>query len=528
MGNPDRPDFWLNGTRWGPDRPSFPLLQAEKVLSLPFDLRLNTDYTYRLDGLDTVDGRPSYVVAFDPVDAMRALYRGKVWIDQERFVKLRVQAVQRGPAGPVVSNAETQIFEEVASVGGQPLYLASRVSDQQILLIAGRNLLVEREIRFSDFRVDSDDFVEARATARASNRVMYRETDEGVRYFVKRGVERVVSDELTMSAKAMAMGVTIDPSFEFPLPIVGINYLDFDFLTDDTQLALLFGGVLALGNIQTPTLWGTPFDASLDFFGLAVPTNDQLFDAAGERLAERLLSIPMSVGANVGYQFTDFQKISGGYQVGYDIYFGDELTDADFTPPADTTTSGLGLTYEMTRGGYSFQASAETFHRAGWARWGYTDGEFDPAQSSYRRYAVSLSKDFRVGGFQTFHLNSAWYGGERLDRFSKYRFGLFDATRMHGVPSAGIRFAELAMLRGSYSFSIFDQYRLDLFLDQAFGCDPCRPDRVWQPITGTGVAVNLRAPGGTILRADVGKSFLPYALSGSGSAVVQLMLLKPL
>ena len=49
-----------------------------------------------------------------------------------------------------------------------------------------------------------------------------------------------------------------------------------------------------------------------------------------------------------------------------------------------------------------------------------------------------------------------------------YQFGLFDATRMHGVPSA-VRFAELAMFRGSYSFNLFDQYRLDLFLDQARG-----------------------------------------------------------
>ena len=32
--------FSVNGSKWGSDRPAFPLLQAEKVLSLPFDLRL--------------------------------------------------------------------------------------------------------------------------------------------------------------------------------------------------------------------------------------------------------------------------------------------------------------------------------------------------------------------------------------------------------------------------------------------------------------------------------------------------------
>ena len=58
--------FELNGAKWTANRPSFPLVQPEKVLSLPLDLRLNQDYAYRLDGMDTVDGRPAFVVRFDP------------------------------------------------------------------------------------------------------------------------------------------------------------------------------------------------------------------------------------------------------------------------------------------------------------------------------------------------------------------------------------------------------------------------------------------------------------------------------
>src|SRR6185295_16413500 len=48
--------FALNGATWTSNRPSFPLVQPEKVLSLPLDLRLNQDYTYRLDGVDTIGG----------------------------------------------------------------------------------------------------------------------------------------------------------------------------------------------------------------------------------------------------------------------------------------------------------------------------------------------------------------------------------------------------------------------------------------------------------------------------------------
>ena len=66
------------------------------------------------------------------------------------------------------------------------------------------------------------------------------------------------------------------------------------------------------------------------------------------------------------------------------------------------------------------------------------------------------------------------------------------------------------MARGTYSFNIFEQYRLDLFLDQAWGRDE-PGTATWQPLTGFGVAVNVRAPWNTILRADVGKSLLPAA-----------------
>jgi hypothetical protein len=104
---------------------------------------------------------------------------------------------------------------------------------------------------------------------------------------------------------------------------------------------------------------------------------------------------------------------------------------------------------------------------------------------------------------------------------------LFDDTRIHGVPASGVRFDELAMLRGSYSLNIFEQYRVDLFVEQARGRDRAI-DAAWQDLTGLGAAVNFRAPWNTILRADVGKSFLPARYREVGSTVFQIMVLKPL
>ena len=83
------------------------------------------------------------------------------------------------------------------------------------------------------------------------------------------------------------------------------------------------------------------------------------------------------------------------------------------------------------------------------------------------------------------------------------------------------------MVRGSYSLNIFEQYRLDLFLDRAWGRDdPGHGSR--DPISGFGLAVNVRAPWNTILRADFGKSILPARYGPLGSTTLQILLLKPL
>ena len=357
---------------------------------------------------------------------------------------------------------------------------------------------------------------------------MYRDTDQGLRYLVKQGNQRVVSDRSTTHAKAMAIGVLVDPSFAFPLPIFGINYLDFEVRgRADTQFALLFGGVLAAGNLQRPKLAGTPLDASIDFFGIAAPASDRLHTADGEREAERVLTWPLSTGLNLGWQYTAFQKAAFQYQFRFDPFVRDRTTAESFVMPSSTVTNGFGGAWEYKRGGYSVAVNGTWYARASWDAWGPADAlELEPPRT-YVKYSANLSKDFFLSTFQKVHVNAAYFGGRRLDRFSRYQFGLFDDTRIHGVPASGVRFDELTMARGSYSFNIFEQYRLDLFLDQAWGRDR-QIDAAWRPLTGFGAAINLRAPLNTILRADIGKSVLPARFGDVGSMVFQLMILKPL
>lgn len=518
--------FAFNGATWTSNPPSVPLVQPEKVLSVPLDLRLTEDYVYRLEGIDMVGERPAYAVHFEPVgSSQKALYRGTVWIDREQYVRLKVHAVELHLTGSVVSNDETTTFGRVGDLDGRSVWLLDRLISKQTFLIAGKTVPLEREARISNVTLNPPTFEADRTEARASNRIMYRDTDKGLRYFVKQGNGRVVSEQMTSSTKAFALGAQVDPSFDYPLPLGGLDVLDFNFLHKDMQFALLFAGVFAAGNLQRPNLWGGRFDASVDFFGLAVGSNDSIFDAQGEHLAERVRRVPGATGVNVGFQATPFQKIAGHYEFRFDGYFRDPNTAPEFTLPASTGTHGLGVGYEYRRAGYSVVGNVMKHRRTTVAPWGAA-GDLQTPPQTFTQFDVGASKDFIFPPFQTIHFNGAYFGGDQLDRFSMYQFGFFDAARMHGVPSA-VRFAELAMFRGSYSFNIFGQYRIDLFLDHARGRNPQTGD-AWEPLTGVGLGLNLRAPRNTIFRADLGKSFLPDAYRGAGSVVLQIMLLKPL
>lgn len=517
--------FTLNGTRWGPNRPAFPLLQAEKVLSLPLDLRLDADYRYQMAGVEDVEGRPAFALRFDPVDDEKSLYRGTVWIDRETYRKVKVQTVQTKLVSPILSSEEIQFFGEVGQLEGQPIHLMRRLVGRQIMLIAGRNLMVERGIKFDAFQLNPADFETQRAGARGGNNIMYRDTNAGLRYLAKKDGERVIQ-EATTSAAAALLGVTYDPSYDYPLPLLGVNYLIFNFLGNkDTQAAVVFGGVLALVNVQRAKLIGERVDGSLDLFAIAVKGNDRAYDEEGEIEGQRLNTRPFSTGVNLGWQIGQFQKIFGNYQFRYDAIFSTEATADSFTVPVSTVTNGLGGGVEWKQAGYAFVAAGMKNHRAQWEEWG-EPGDYRPEDKTYLKYSASLTKDF-VFGFHKIHLNAAYYGGKRLDRFSAYQFGLFDENKVHGVPSSGVRFGELAMFRGSYAFNVFEQHRLEVFFDSAYGRDYRVPTE-WRPITGIGIGGNTRGPFNTLLRGDCGKSFLPARYRGAGSIVLQIQVLKPL
>ena len=74
-------EFYVGGVKWRSRKmPKVPLIQPEKVASLPTDIKFSKYYDFRLRGTDVVDGRDCWVVDFKPIEAApgRSLFRGTV------------------------------------------------------------------------------------------------------------------------------------------------------------------------------------------------------------------------------------------------------------------------------------------------------------------------------------------------------------------------------------------------------------------------------------------------------------------
>ena len=348
--------FSVNGTKWGPDRPPFPLLQAEKVLSLPLQLRFDSDYRYAWPAPSASANMTVTSSGSSRVGRGESLYRGTVWIDRRTFARVKVQAVQTRALGAGrLERGDPDLRRRSTTIGNRPIFLFTGLTARQIMLIAGRNLLVEKTRRVHRLPGQPAEFEGARAEARAQRpRSCTAKPTAGCATTSRRARRASSASARRAARRAMAMGVTSIRRMPSRCRSSASTISNFEFGGPDTQLAVLFAGVLAAGNIQRPKLGSTPFDASVDFFAIAVPSSDRVYDAAGEHEDERLLTWPLTTGLNLGWQYTPFQKLSGG-----SISSGSTATSAtrrrrrlSWCRRAPSRTASAAA-WEYRRGGYS-------------------------------------------------------------------------------------------------------------------------------------------------------------------------------
>ena len=102
--------------------------------------------------------------------------------------------------------------------------------------------------------------------------------------------------------------------------------------------------------------------------------------------------------------------------------------------------------------------------------------------------------------------------GHDLDRFSRFAFGTFE-NRLHGYPSALIRYDRGGVVRGALAWSAARLMRLDGFADLAF----VRDDGFGRGLTkfaGFGAALEAPAPFGTLAAVEWG--YGPQGVNSDG------------
>ncbi len=521
-------EFYLNGVKWkGKTLPKLPILQPEKVTTLPLDLRLSEDYAYELKGEGTVEGRRAYHVAYTPKSSVagKAVYRGSVWIDKETFALLRRDSIQMNLKGETLSNVQTEYYRPVP--GHPDLLLPLEIKGTQVFSTAGRTTAIERDVVLTTVELNSPDFVDRRAKAYASESQMIRDTEVGMRNLIPDPAvpgARIVEMKVSKKSTFAILGAFYDKSLDYPIPLIGVQHFNFDLFGKGKQLSVFFAGALLTTNYSDPSFLGSRFDFGADLFGAAVAFGDVSYRNGSQVSSEKIKHLPAVLQLNLGHPLGPYLKASLGVFAKYDNYQRDKDTGPAFVTPVDTMTNGAELKLVANLSGFNASVSGNYFRRQKWEFWGDpATSEFQPSQKDYFRWDASLSKDQYFSGFRKLHVAVSYLGGTDLDRFSKYEFGAFSGHPLRGFQSGSLRTERAYLANLSYGINIEDIIRFEGFYDQALLNDRVSGFRNTY-FSGAGLLASLNGPWkNSLFRAEIGVPVVAHGVSGY---VINVLLLK--
>ncbi len=518
----------LNGVAWkGGTIPNLPIIEPDKVNTVPLALTLGRDYVYKYLRDEAVDGRDCYVVEFIPAPGAKgSLYSGKVWIDKATYVKVRMTVRQTGLQPPQVSNDETDTFSPVQGPDGRTYTLITRVVGQQIFLVAGANIAADRTIRFTNGAVDDPSFRAEVQKDEAGNKPILQETEKGLRYLEKQkdGTRKLRMDPVTGKWFAVA-GTYYDKSLDYPLPLIGVNYFDYDFKKTKTQVNMLLAGAVNTFTVAKMDLMPR-VDADANAALFAIPFADKVYPAGTEAEDQRVKVLREYANGSLGWRVTEFSKLSLELGAMYYRYSRDSKTSDLFTLPKDHFDLAADLGFRYSRRGWSLAADYDAHHRSAWEPWGLPGAHADADQKrSYALWNVSGAKSFYLPYFQKISVSATWMDGNDLDRFSKYQFSYLGRDSLSGFAGSGVRFDRGAVARLSYDFSLAKVVRFGLALDQA----RVQPDKgvdLWQNHTGVGFSGAITGPWQTYWTLDVGYALRSDIPQVQHDYTVALLVLK--
>jgi hypothetical protein len=530
--------------------PHLPIIEPERAAAPPLAITLSDLYRYRLVARELLNGRDCYVVAFAPRDRRAPLFEGRAWIDAATFGMVRVSAAQTGLKGPITASEQDDDFRPDAA--GR--WRLARSNVRQTYEGASVRTPIHRLLVIDRDEVNPPDFAARRAAAYASPDVMLRDTPEGFRYLKleagsgkreagsgkreagsgKRETDsgkpeagspkpetRVIAGRADR-IRTFAFGVIVDPNISRPLPFAGLSYVDFNLFGTGAQFSGFFGGSYGQLAFSAPSLRGTRWQLAGRAFGIASSYNDRAFERGLEQYTLDIRQRPAQAAVWLLRPLSARTAVRLEYDWDYTKFGAGDVTDRAFTVPRNQNAHALRAGFDLQRAGWQASVWGSYARRIGWRPWGFiTAADYAPRHADYQRFGVSLLRSQALSKRVTTRIEGAVMGGRDLDRFSRFAFGTFD-NRLHGYPSALVRYDRGAVLRTAVAWSAAKVLRLDGFADTAEVHDPGFGPGL-RNYTGFGAAVEAPAPFGTLVAVEWGFGLQGVNTTGGrGTHVVRI------
>jgi hypothetical protein len=526
--------FYVNGVKFGKNH-EFPLpqIEPEKVLTQPLELKLNERYQYKLLGTEQINGALCYVVGVEPKVQDEALYSGKVWIDGATFREVRQALSQRGAKSNVLVNTETQNFDLVSDGKGNQFNLVRSISAQQLLNAAGRDFVLQRTVQFSEYLINVPEFSGALAAERSSDDPMFRDTDEGLRSLKKQGNERVLVDKNEKRVRALIAGAMYGGTFNFPIPFLGISIADFDFRHTGAQLSTFFAGPILVTDLSKQ--YRPKFRLALDLALNGLPGENRIYSNNTELTQGEVWTWEQTAGLRASWQASTHLSLTASTYFAYDNFLRTSEADEQYELPRNGLTVLPGVEVKYNRKGYVFDAQGSRGERVAWRAFGCTSlvppplvlpktGCLSlmtlptsaqtallerPPQNAYTLYNADLNKDYYLGKFTKGGWDMSYWGGDQLDRFSRYFPSFLSSPRLHGIPPGTDSFDAIAAANVHYGFNVADFMKIDGMYSYARARNL---DESFKFRKFDGLELNFNTPGplGILMQGTVS-----YALDGN-------------
>jgi len=518
--------FFVNGVKFSNKR-EFPMAQMEpeKVMTQPLELKMDEKYEYKLAGTEQVNGIFCYVVDVTPRNRAENLFSGKVWIDGTTFRQVKQVLSQRGgKEGNIVSNTETQNFELFQDASGGSFNLIKSINAQQRLNAAGRDFVLQKTYRFDHYVINAAGFDEALTAAWHSDDPMFRETQEGLRSLRKKGDERVVDTKSVKRVRSLVGGMMYEGTYSFPIPFAGISIVDFDFRHTGSQLSVFFAGPILAVNLSKPV--SDRFRVGIDMALSGLPGNNRIYSGDTELKSQTLWDWREDTGLRATWQATTALSFTAASYFSYEFFRGNSDTDKAYVLPRNGMTLLPTLEMKWSAKGYIFGASITRGERLGWTAFGLP-GQLETTSAGFTKYDSSFGKTVYIGKFTKAGADFSYYGGNQLDRFSRYQPSFFSQPRIHGLPNGTDMFDAVAIGSVNYGLNILNFIKWDAVYSYARARNTYE-SRAFKKFDGLESNFGTAGPGGTYIQGTVAYDLHGNVARYNSRWGCYIMIFKPL